>query len=683
MRTLAIDSETERFRPGCMAPRPVCFTWQRPGVEAKIVHASDARPLLLDWLRDPETLFTGAHIAYDFAVIGAAHPDLLPLIFAAYENDRVTDVQVRQKLLDIASGCYRGRIGERGKWLAYEYGLDALSLRCAGIRLQKDAWRMSYGEFLDVPMSRWTERAKELQARASERLAAGGLDEKEAKGLQEMVDGDASRCTEYPLDDARATLAVHQAQEKHAHPYLADQYRQARAAWWLYLNSVWGLRTDAEGVATLRRETQASLDEVEADLIETGLVRPDGTRDTKAAARRMVEIMAREKRPLRRTASHRFECAALESLANGMADEPCHVCLDAEACQASEDPTLIDYAEYSTLKKVLSNDIPALEGGITYPVHPRYDLADTGRTTCSRPNIQNLRRKAGIREAFVPRPGRVFGVADYPQLELYTLAQCCARWIGKSRLAEALNAGLDPHLALAATILRTTYAEASSRHEAGDVEVDDVRQLAKKANFGLPGGMGIARFHLIVKKDLKPEQVARLLGDSSDAQVARLQQLKEEWFATWPEMRAYFQRVSGLCETSTGTAVVETLFTKRIRGGAYYCAACNNGFQALGADCAKEAGFRIARAMYVEGGNPLFGSRTVAFVHDEFVIEADEAKAHDAAHELARLMVEGANAYLPDVPIPMSKMKPVLMRRWSKKAKQVFVEGRLVPWEKS
>jgi DNA polymerase-1 len=44
-------------------------------------------------------------------------------------------------------------------------------------------------------------------------------------------------------------------------------------------------------------------------------------------------------------------------------------------------------------------------------------------------------------------------------------------------------------------------------------------------------------------------------------------------------------------------------------------------------------------------------------------------------------MVEGANQYLPDVPIPMRKMEPVLMRRWSKKAEPRFdAEGRLTPW---
>jgi DNA polymerase I-like protein with 3'-5' exonuclease and polymerase domains len=286
-------------------------------------------------------------------------------------------------------------------------------------------------------------------------------------------------------------------------------------------------------------------------------------------------------------------------------------------------------------------------------------------------NIQNLRRQVGIREAFIPRRGRVFANADYPQLELYCLAQCCMTWLGHSALGRALNAGLDPHLALAATILEVLYEDAKARLEAGDELVEDVRHLAKQANFGLPGGMGIAKFEKLVRVNLKPEIIARLGVDQ-----ARLKLLKEQWFETWPEMHHYFARIDAL-----DGVVIESLHTKRFRGFPTYCAACNNGFQALGSDCAKSACWLIAKEQYVDSASPLFNTRTVAFVHDEFILEVDEACGHDAAMRLADVMVEGANIYLPDVPIPRSKVKPLLMRRWSKKAKPVYEAGRLVPWE--
>lgn len=702
-KPVAFDTETALIRPALLAPPLACLTWQRQGLEPRI--ATEAKPYIQEWIGNPETLLVGHNVAYDLAVIGEAYSDLLPPVFRSYDEDRVTDTMLRQQLLDIAAGAYRGRVTSSGFWIKHEYSLEALAKRCAGIVLQKDAWRLSYGNFVGVPLERWPARAVEVQAQASVRLAeleaalAASVDkdndkalEKEIEGLRSMVASDPEQCVTYPLEDARATLAVYEAQEKHA-SYLADQYRQARAAFWLHLSSAWGLRTDAQGVATLRRETQAALDEVEGELKELKIVRADGSRDTKAAKARMIEVCRRDGLRLRRTDAHEGEgltvaerkaadkkacCKRADGTPVDDGADECeeHVSLDADACAASEDEILIDYAELSMLKKVLSNDVIALEGGIMWPVHTRYGIAETGRTTSSKPNIQNLRRRAGIREAFVPRPGKVFMQADYPQLELYTLAQCCVSWFGFSKLADTLNAGLDPHLAVAAQILGITYEEAAKNKKRPDV--DNARQTAKVANFGFPGGLGIEKLILFARKtygvvfDQDPEKAA-----------AKAKALKERWLATFPEMQRHFGRVNALCNTPGGLATVETLFTKRTRGGATYCAACNNGFQALGVDCAKEAGWRITRAMYVERDSVLFGSRLPAFVHDEFIGETDDGpRAHDAAYEMARHMVEGANIYLPDVQIQMSKLEPLLMRRWSKKAEPRFdASGRLVPWE--
>jgi hypothetical protein len=40
-------------------------------------------------------------------------------------------------------------------------------------------------------------------------------------------------------------------------------------------------------------------------------------------------------------------------------------------------------------------------------------------------------------------------------------------------------------------------------------------------------------------------------------------------------------------------------------------------------------------------------------------------------------MINAAKVWLPDVKIAA---KPVLMRQWSKKAKPIYKDGRLVPW---
>lgn len=695
MRATAIDTETLLMHAGRMAPDLVCLTEQTVGEGAHIYDRSGAESYLRGVLAGANIL-VGHNMPYDMGVICEAFPELVPLVFAAYDADRITDTKTRQQLLDIAAGRHRGYVTPKGLFVKHGYSLEELTKRIAGYSIFKEGFRLFYSFFRDVPLGGWTAAAVALQARGRAWLAGDesdpelrtmrailGDDEKLRAELEGMVAADPTRVTEYPLDDARATLAVYLKQAQHE-GYLSDQYRQARAAFWLHLSSTWGLRTDREGVEHLRAETQAAYDELFDDLVAAEIVRSNGSRDTKKAKRLMIEVCKREGLPVRRTDAHATEgdskCKALDGtpLPVGHADCAEHICLDADACNATGDDTLVGYAELSTLKKVLSNDVEALLKGVEYPVHTRYGLADTGRTTSSGPNIQNLRRKAGIREAFVPRPGKVLAAADYPALEAYTLAQCCFSWFGKSKLAEALNAGRDPHLMMAANILGLSYDETKARHEAGDVEVDDVRQLAKVANFGFPGGLGAPKMLASAKKQLKPEVVARLGLD-----VDRVKQLKEQWFRTWPEMPHYFARINGLCDTEDGKASVETLFTKRVRGGASYCAACNNGFQALGSDCAKHAGWIIAKGLYTDRSSALFNSRLVAFVHDEFIIETDEGRgAHDAAFELARLMCVGANEYLRDVPIPVAKVRPLLMKRWSKKAKPVIdKEGRLIPWE--
>lgn len=686
MRTLAWDSETALIRPGVQAPPLVCVTWQEEGSEPEIEHWTTVRERLRSWFANHEIIKVGHNHAFDIAVAIEKFDDLSfrRLIFDAYDNDRCTDTMLRAQLLDIAGGCYRGRVGERGVWIKHDYTLEAIAKRFAGIRLAKDGWRLSYAAFADTPLTGWIDRAKEVQEEAKGKLAELELRphlgksaeekalKKEIEGLREQIASDPSQCLTYPLEDARATLAVYQAQERHA-SYLKDQWRQARGHLALYLSSVWGIRTDPVAVEKLRVEVQKHFDELKQELVEDGLVKLDGVRNTKAAKAVMVEVCRREGRIIRRTEGHKDTGKCKDKDGNLLEDghDDCfeHVCLDSDACKASEDPRLLRYEEYSEATKVLSNDVEMLLKGTLYPLHPRYGMAETGRATCARPNIQNLRRFPGIRECIVPREGNVFIQCDYPQLELYTLAQLCFSLFGFSKLAEALNAGLDPHLMVAAQVLNISYEEAARRHEAGDDEVDNARQIGKVLNFGAPGGLGVDKLVLFAKK-------------SYGVIITRERaiELKAKWFAAWPEMQLYFERINNLMVV--GFADVESLFTERFRGGATYCAACNSGFQGLGADCAKNSAWLITKHSYVILDSPLFNARLVAFVHDEFILEvADTPAAHDAALELARLMVEGANKFLPDVPMPLSKMKPLIMRRWSKKAKPVRnEEGKLTPW---
>ena len=689
MKLVPCDTETSLIVPARQAPPLVCVSSHADQEGPRLEHHSKSEPLFRSWLSDPEVLLVGHNVAYDLAVVGEEFPSLVPLIFAAYEADRVTDTMLREQQLDVAAGRFRWHPTEKGKGIRVDYHLQSVAKRRAGLQVKKDGYRFFYGLFRNVPLDRWVDHARDVQVRAKLYLD-GGIDaeldalrriipDKWDEAIRGLIEADPNEVITYPLEDATAPREVFLAQEEHADE-LEDQYRQARAAFWLHLSSAWGLRTTAEGVRLLKARTSQKYAEIEAELVAAELVRPNGTRNTKAAKRLMVEVCRREDMPIRRTDTHGDpgKCkdetgAVLEDGAEECAE---HVCLDEDACKTTGDELLCKYADASTLKKVLSNNVPALERGVYWPIHTHYGLAETGRATSSNPPIQNLTSLGGIREAFVPRPGHLFAACDFPQLELYTWAQCCLFRFGHSKMAEALNAGMDPHLWYGSIILDTSYEDMLARYEASEQLVADIRQVSKIGNFGWPGGMWPPTFTRHLRRLLGKELFDRLGIDEDKVTVWR-----DKWFEAWPEAHPFFDRVKNLLDPIAKVATVSTIFTNRIRGGARFCAACNNDFQGLGADCAKEAGWRIAVKQYTDVASPLWNTRTVFFVHDEFGIECrDDSRAHDAAYALADTMREGANVYLPDVPMPKEKMKPVLMRQWNKKAKPVFRESRLVPW---
>lgn len=636
MKPFAFDCETHLIRPGCVNPPMVCMTWQEgcktiPG----IAKPRQAKELFYNLLIDPSYLFIGANVAFDMGVSGTVWPEFLPLIFKAYEEDRVTDVQVREQLLDIAAGRFQGYASPEGKWIQPTYSLADVG-RKYGVHLDKPQ------NVTDLATGKKVPDPKHCRLRFQE-LEHLPIDQWDETAIRLGMTGPPP--VFYAMEDAVATMTAFDAQEKHKDPYLRLQFNEARTAWVLHLNSSWGLRTNAKLVAQLEQRTAEERDRIRDLLIEEGLVRPDGSRDTKAAAALMIQVMGDDYTKTKKG----------------------NVCLDEEACKSSDDPVLIDYALYTKLGTVLNKDCKMLQAGTTQPIHTRYGRAATGRTTSSSPNIQNLGRRPGPRECIVPRPGNVFLQADYEGLELHTLAQVCLRLFGKSRLSEILNSGRDPHLEVAAKILGISYEEAKANKKREDV--DNARQVGKVANFGLPGGLGAEKLCKFAKSNY---DVTLELWEARD--------LSRTWRITLPEMELYFDYINRLTAKNGGKfANVEVPIYGWLRGGASYCAAANTNFQALGAAAATRGLWYLTRACYVERQSVLFGSRPCCFVHDENLVESREDDTlHEKALEVERLMCLGANEYVPDVPLVAP---PTAMRYWSKKAFQLKnAAGRIIPW---
>lgn len=223
----------------------------------------------------------------------------------------------------------------------------------------------------------------------------------------------------------------------------------------------------------------------------------------------------------------------------------------------------------------------------------------------------------------------------------------------------------------AASILKMDYAVAKSLYKAKDVKVTNARQTGKVMNFGTPGGLGAKTLVAFAKSGY---------GVVITEEEARA--LKKEWFETYPEMRKYFDKISRMSvQDPFGEMLhsVEQVVTKRLRGDCFYTAACNSFFQGLGADATKAAGFLIAKECYVDRSSPLFGSRIVNYIHDEFILECLEENCDAVARRLPRAMEEGASPFLPGVPPVVDEV--TVSRLWSKNAKKVEVDGKIVPWD--
>lgn len=650
MRVVGFDTETypigfvhkqdgKLIGTSMLAPRLVCGSWAEGG-QSGLLGANQTIGWLGLRLRQENVLIVGHNIAYDLGVCAAEDASLLPIIFDALAVGRISDTLIRDKLICIAQGL----VTAGGKeMLATEEGLKpvafhlaSLSERRLGETLAKEGtWRVRYHELAHVPIDQWPEEARA-----------------------------------YPIKDAVTTLRVWNVQAEKFNNLLDNEPDQVRAAFALHLISLWGMRTDPVAVKALKDRLTKEQADALAALVPTGLVRANGSKDTKK-----IQALVQQ-------------CLGDSTPLTDKKEEPQ---IGEEVLERTGHPDLVKLARSMSGSKLLSTYVPVLEARSRGRLGCRYDsLKATGRTSSSGPNDQNPPRENGIRDCYVPEPGYVYVAADFDTLELRAWAQACLDICGISEMASALRRGEDLHVSLAAEILGLSTAEATRRYKAGDPELITWRQNAKPGNFGFPGGMS-ARTYV----DYCASQGLKLSLDVAE-------KVREGWRRRWSEHVPYFDHVNRiLSEGST----VKQLRSNRYRGNLSFCEAANTYFQGLAADGAKEALFRVTRECYADTydpqavsfayGNavlsnpnvtramveraarsPLYGSRPVLFMHDEIMLESPEHRAYEAAERLAQVMIEGMAKFIPDVPITAS---PVIMRRWYKGAKPVRVNGRLVP----
>ena len=206
---------------------------------------------------------------------------------------------------------------------------------------------------------------------------------------------------------------------------------------------------------------------------------------------------------------------------------------------AAEDGFFADYAIYRATEKLVSTYLDKMGPSRLYPKF-NY-LVETGRTSCSGFNLQNLpKAKAGegvadtIRGCFVPAEGMVFIDSDYSQIELVVLGYALDRQFGLGTTLRDLVNQSDVHRLIAAAVLDKDPAEV----------IKSERDSAKPVSFGRPGGMGAERLRRIAKASY----------GGLDLTLEEVQGRIEAYHELCPELDAFLTD-----EVDTGQALAEAL----------------------------------------------------------------------------------------------------------------------------
>jgi hypothetical protein len=254
---VGLDSETCLIRPGLGAPPVVCTAFFWPESGARLFSTQDQWAHLLCLFEDRRRLVLLHNGAFDVCCYLEWAPAeirdrLRRAIFRAYDEDRVLDTMLCQRLVEIETGDKRGKLAL--DMLCLRYGLHVEKHECEDDGREV---RLSYGRYLNRPLSEYSPKAVAYALgdpvvtwRLFERIVSRGLVSR--KALAKM---------------ARTDLA-------------------------LKLVACFGLKTDPERVAKLEVQARERIQTLQAIMLEHGFMRWERSKPqpvkTMAAIKRAV-----------------------------------------------------------------------------------------------------------------------------------------------------------------------------------------------------------------------------------------------------------------------------------------------------------------------------------------------------------------------------------------------------------
>jgi DNA polymerase I-like protein with 3'-5' exonuclease and polymerase domains len=286
-------------------------------------------------------------------------------------------------------------------------------------------------------------------------------------------------------------------------------------------------------------------------------------------------------------------------------------------------------------------------------------LMNTGRTSSSGPNLQNISRDGGIRELFTAPPGRALVVVDFGALELHTLAEIIQYHFKTPGVLQLLlHNNIDPHSVLSMMIaeivspgIMCKYDQESFK-KALKGDLSWIRRLSKAANFGIAGFMGAKSF---------VEYCAN--GYNVTITQAQAEMIISCYYKIYTEVQNYHNKIKTLSVASTpGIRCDKFPGLQSVFGLSRHSTSpsvlANFGFQSLGGRAAK---FALIGIMHETLARPSI--KIVHFVHDEIILECDEAEAPEVKDLLSRVMVDYGSFATPNVKL---KVEGAYGKTWHK-----------------
>jgi len=229
--------------------------------------------------------------------------------------------------------------------------------------------------------------------------------------------------------------------------------------------------------------------------------------------------------------------------------------------------------------------------------------ARTGRMSSSGPNLQNMPNSNAFRGLFVAPAGRKMVICDYSQVEVRAAAELADERV----LKEMFSNGEDMHQATAAVMFKVSLEKVTKRQ----------RAQAKVVTFGQQYGMGAA---LLAKRLKVSQSEADTYIDSWEKKYPTLNQWRKEQYR--------FGREKGYLITAGA---------RRVDVGKNPAPSVCYNYPVQGA----AADVIYAALAILEEMLRSYPSKILAVVHDEIVVEVEDAAAENVALIVEDAMTQG------------------------------------------